>query len=116
MRRHSGPPAGNAASQEGAMAGHNTKDSPIDFAHHRQEAAHLRELSMNCAITRSLRRLRPSPVVWNCVAALVAAGIGWMVIERPVHRPDHGGPGHGAVAPMSLPVPADLANATYDAN
>jgi hypothetical protein len=98
------------------MAGQDTKDSNIDFAQHRKEAARHRDPSMYHVVRRSLRRLHPSPIVWNCVAALIAAGVGWMAIERTVHRPDHGGRAPGAIAPTSLPIPAGLASATYDAN
>ena len=99
------------------MAARNTKDSNIDYAFHRHEATRLRDLSMNHVITRGLYRLRPSPIAWSAVAALIAAGIGWMAIERaPVDRPGPASPAAMGFAPASLPIPAGLANTSYDAN
>ena len=95
------------------MAERTTKDSGIDDAFHREEATGLRNLSMNQAIARSLHRLRPSPIAWSAVAALIAAGIGWMAIER---GPGVAKPAAIGFAPTSLPIPAGLTNATYDAN
>jgi hypothetical protein len=112
-----GLPAENAASQEGAMAEENTKESGIDCAFHRREATRLRDLSIHQIIARSLHRLRPRPIAWSAVAALIAAGIGWMAIERAqVGGRGVGRPASTGFAPASLPIPADLGNANYDSN
>jgi hypothetical protein len=99
------------------MAERYTRDSGIDFAFHRREATRLRDLSMNEVIRRGLRRLRPSPIAWSAVAALIAAAIGWMAVERaPAERPGPETPAAAGFAPASLPIPAGLTNSSYDAN
>ena len=100
------------------MAGRKTGHTSVDYAFHRQQATRLRDLYIHHVFTRGLRRLsRPRPVAWSGAAALIAAIIGWMAYERtPFHGLGFDRPVERAFAPASLPIPAGLANATYDAN